>query len=111
MKATLLNTAFVLIIILNVHNQVLARPNLNSRVKRISSTSFDDVRTRNELAQMKGYAITLPVGGGIHDIERIGRKRRSQSRFLEALFNHSEEDQGDPRDDRNNLPELVFDYK
>ncbi|KAJ8954172.1 hypothetical protein NQ318_005767, partial [Aromia moschata] len=46
--------------------------------------------------RVKGFAITMPVGAGRIDPNRIGRKRRSQSRFLDVLFNQSEEDNGDP---------------
>ncbi|RZC34336.1 uncharacterized protein BDFB_005443 [Asbolus verrucosus] len=72
-------------------------PSFCFRVKRVSDAHLADLETRIALNnKVKGIAITIPVGGGRIDPSRIGRKRRSQSRFLDVLFNQSEEDRGDP---------------
>lgn len=114
MNQAVSNTVLFLLIILSVQNYVVARPNLNSRVKRMSDTHIADYDARIGLQKVKGLAITLPVTGGvIRDLQIIGRKRRSESRLLETLFNRSEEDQGDPGQnqyDEDDLTELLYDY-
>ncbi|KAJ8916541.1 hypothetical protein NQ315_000183 [Exocentrus adspersus] len=66
-------------------------------VKRVSDSHLADLETKMALNnKVKGYAITMPVGAGQIDVLKIGRRRRSQSRFLDVLFNRSEEDNGDP---------------
>ncbi|XP_050315871.1 uncharacterized protein LOC126750339 [Anthonomus grandis grandis] len=108
MKSALINFAVILLMFLGVQQQVAARPNLNSRVKRVSDPHFSDLETRVALHKINGIAITLPVAAG-RDLDKIGRKRRSQSRFLEALFNQSEEEQGDPRENERRLFDRTYD--
>ncbi|CAG9767776.1 unnamed protein product [Ceutorhynchus assimilis] len=119
MKSALINFTIVFIILMGLHQQVVARPNFNSRVKRVSDPHFSDLETRVALHKINGIAITLPVAAG-RDLDKIGRKRRSgrsgrsQSRFLEALFNQSDEDQGDPQAELilpNTYEDLFYDYK
>ncbi|KAJ8985178.1 hypothetical protein NQ317_018207 [Molorchus minor] len=95
MKAAVLKIFAVLVVVFGVQ-QVVARPN---RVKRVSDSHLADLETKIALNnKVKGFAITMPVGAGRIDPLKIGRKRRSQSRFLDVLFNQSEEDNGDPID-------------
>ncbi|XP_030752984.1 uncharacterized protein LOC115880019 [Sitophilus oryzae] len=96
MNTTVFKFLAVMLLILGLQQQVVARPSINSRVKRVSDPHLSDLETKIGLQKLKGIAVTLPVAPGI-DFQKIGRKRRSQSRLLEALFNQSEEDQGDPR--------------
>ncbi|CAH1382165.1 hypothetical protein MTP99_006095 [Tenebrio molitor] len=84
------------VMVMSVQN-VFAGPRY--RIKRVSDAHLADLQTRIALNnKLKGISITMPVGGGRIDPLRIGRRRRSQSRFLDVLFNHSEEDKGDPVD-------------
>ncbi|KAJ3650710.1 hypothetical protein Zmor_016792 [Zophobas morio] len=85
---------FTLVLVMSVQN-VFAGPRY--RVKRVSDAHLADLQSRIALNnKIKGISITMPVGGGRIDPLRIGRRRRSQSRFLDVLFNQSEEDKGDP---------------
>ncbi|XP_019757023.1 uncharacterized protein LOC109535548 [Dendroctonus ponderosae] len=114
MNTTIFSSALFIVVLLGVQHQVMARPNLISRVKRVSDAHFANVQTKHALNRAKGIVITLPIAAGVRDLDLIGRKRRSESRLLETLLNQSEEDQGDIRDDRietNNYPDLLFDYK
>ncbi|KAL1502674.1 hypothetical protein ABEB36_007787 [Hypothenemus hampei] len=113
MNKAIFGTILIVLVILGVqHHQVLARPNINIRTKRLSDSVFSHIQTQAGLRKV-GVAITMPVASG-RDLDKIGRKRRSQSRLLETLFNQSDEDRDDPRDKRgrrNSYEELLFDYK
>ncbi|XP_018565317.1 uncharacterized protein LOC108906518 [Anoplophora glabripennis] len=94
MNCTVLKVVALLVVIFGVQHAV-ARP--NNRVKRVSDSHLADLETKIALNnKVKGFAITMPVGAGRIDPLKIGRRRRSQSRFLDVLFNQSEEDNGDP---------------
>ncbi|KAF2882284.1 hypothetical protein ILUMI_23904 [Ignelater luminosus] len=67
------------------------------RVKRVSDQRLAELETLVALSKMSGKLVTVPLGLGKVDPKYIGRKRRSESRILDTLFNHSsEEDTGDP---------------
>ncbi|XP_023025594.2 uncharacterized protein [Leptinotarsa decemlineata] len=75
--------------------QVIARP--NNRVKRVSDSHLADLETKIALNnRIKGFAITMPVGAGKVDLLRIGRRRRSEARLLDAFLNQSDEEKNEP---------------
>ncbi|EFA05035.1 uncharacterized protein LOC103313383 [Tribolium castaneum] len=85
---------FFVVLVMSVQN-VFAGPRY--RLKRVSDAHLADLQSRIALNnKLKGVSVTMPVGGGRIDPGRIGRRRRSQTRFLDVLFNQSEEDKGDP---------------
>ncbi|KAB0803026.1 hypothetical protein PPYR_05212 [Photinus pyralis] len=76
-----------------VYQQVEAIP--FTRLKRVSDQRLAELETLVALSKMSGKLVTVPLGLGKVDPKLIGRKRRSQSRLLDSLFNHSaEEDAG-----------------
>ncbi|XP_018329176.1 uncharacterized protein LOC108739668 [Agrilus planipennis] len=86
---------FVFIVVLAMLQIVDARP---SRIKRVSSDArLAELETIIGLRNLAGKLVTVPLGMGKVDPQYIGRKRRSQPRFLDVLFNQSvEDDDGDP---------------
>ncbi|XP_019869172.1 uncharacterized protein LOC109597837 [Aethina tumida] len=86
---SLLKVFVVFIMVFHVQRLVIARPN---RIKRVSDSHLADLETRLALSRMKQVAITLPITAGLRNPAEIGRRRRSESRFLDVLFNQSEED-------------------
>ncbi|CAH0548826.1 unnamed protein product [Brassicogethes aeneus] len=90
---TLFKVFIFFVMFFGVQRIVFAKP---SRVKRVSDSYLTDLKTKLALSKMDKVAITIPVSAGLRDPMSIGRRRRSQSRFLDVLFNQSEEDNGDP---------------
>ncbi|XP_057667984.1 uncharacterized protein LOC130900969 [Diorhabda carinulata] len=92
---------FVVLIVMVGFNHVIARP--NNRMKRVSDSHLADLETKIAMNnRIKGFAITMPIGGGKIDPLQIGRKRRSgvETRFLNPFFQQkiessSEEDNTD----------------
>lgn len=92
---------FAVLIVIFGFNHVVARP--NNRIKRVSDSHLADLETKIAMNnRIKGFAITMPIGGGKIDPLQIGRKRRSgaESRLLNPFFQQkimssSEEDNGD----------------
>ncbi|XP_072381844.1 uncharacterized protein [Diabrotica undecimpunctata] len=89
---------FAVLVMVFGFNHVVARP--NNRIKRVSDSHLADLETKIAMNnRIKGFAITMPIGGGKIDPLQIGRRRRSgaESRFLKPLFQQvsSEEDTGE----------------
>ncbi|KAF7284074.1 hypothetical protein GWI33_022691 [Rhynchophorus ferrugineus] len=100
MKASLIKVLAIFMLVLGLQQRVaVARPQINSRVKRVLSDVYlTEMQSKQAARKLGGVVVTVPVAMGLN-YEKYGRKRRSQSRLLESLFNQSEEDQGDPRGD------------
>ncbi|KAF5287337.1 hypothetical protein FQA39_LY15940 [Lamprigera yunnana] len=64
-----------------------------ARLKRVSDQRLAELETLVALSKMSGKLVTVPLGLGKVDPRLIGRKRRSQSRLLDELFNRSAEDE------------------
>ncbi|XP_060532872.1 uncharacterized protein LOC132705922 [Cylas formicarius] len=108
MKMNVSRLFAVLVTILGVQQMVIAKPYFISRVKRVSDPHLADLETKLALgSKIKGFAFTLPVAAG-KDLDKIGRKRRSQSRLLDVLFNQSEEDTGEPLMDYQDTPIYAY---
>ncbi|CAH1111983.1 unnamed protein product [Psylliodes chrysocephalus] len=96
---------FAVLVMVFGFNHVVARP--NNRIKRVSDSHLADLETKIAMNnRIKGFAITLPIGGGKIDPLQIGRRRRSESRLLNPLFQQATDD--DNTDDYDYLYNYNF---
>ncbi|XP_015586950.1 uncharacterized protein LOC107263831 isoform X2 [Cephus cinctus] len=68
--------AAVLLMIL-LPETVHARPSGHTRQKRVSDQRLAELETLLSLSRMRGKLVTVPIGFGRVDPDRLGRRRRS----------------------------------
>ncbi|KAK5638988.1 hypothetical protein RI129_013283 [Pyrocoelia pectoralis] len=80
----------ILVLFITIYQHVEAIP--ITRLKRVSDQRLAELETLVALSKMSGKLVTVPLGFGKVDPKTIGRRRRSQSRLLDSLFNRSAEE-------------------